>query len=342
MAKFPIAIKASGLVTGVGLDRASTCAAVRAAIDNFQETGFYDAGGEWIMACQVPLEQPWQGTRKLAKMLAAALTECGQEGQVDLSAVPLVLCLPEKERPGRADNLANRIFFEVQEELKHSLHPEFQVVEHGRAGFWVGLKKARTLLYEAGHRAVIVAGVDSLISGTALSQYESEYRLLTSQNSNGFIPGEAASAVLIGLPEYDHSEQLCCMGLGFGLEPATIYSDQPLRVEGLSKALNGAFEEAGSSMDQMDFRIVDVTGEQYWFKEAALILTRLLRTRKETFPMWNLTDCVGEVGAAAGGLMTSYLKTAFEKGFAAGHHLVAHSSNDDGRRAAAVFQYVSK
>lgn len=65
MSAQPLAIQATGMVTGVGLDTASSCA----AIDNFQETRFMDAGGEWIQGCEVPLEQPWRGIRKLESRL---------------------------------------------------------------------------------------------------------------------------------------------------------------------------------------------------------------------------------------------------------------------------------
>ena len=54
----PLTIGSYGLVTGVGLDAPSSCAAIRGAIDNFQETRFVDSGGEWILASEVPLEQP--------------------------------------------------------------------------------------------------------------------------------------------------------------------------------------------------------------------------------------------------------------------------------------------
>ena len=52
-----VAITAVGMVTGVGLNAPASCAAIRAAIDNFQETRFMDDGGEWIMGCSVPLEK---------------------------------------------------------------------------------------------------------------------------------------------------------------------------------------------------------------------------------------------------------------------------------------------
>ena len=92
----PIAIIASGMVTSVGLDAASSCAAIRCAIDNFSETRFMDKGGEWIMGAQVPLEQPWRGLPKLVHMVVPAIQEClAHIGDVPPEQIPLLLCVAE-------------------------------------------------------------------------------------------------------------------------------------------------------------------------------------------------------------------------------------------------------
>lgn len=337
----PLAITATGMVTGVGLNTASTCAAIRAAIDNFQETRFMDSGGEWILGCEVALEEPWRGTRKLAKMLAQAVKECVQQASADISSTPLLLCLAESERPGRPDRLANRVFFETQEELDLRFHPDSTCIEHGRVGGLVALQHARRMLYEGAHSQVIVAGVDSLLNAASLRVYEERHRLLTSRNSDGFIPGEGAGAILIEAASRGHSDALQCFGLGFGVEQATLESDSPLRADGLTNALKQAFQESDTHMDNMDFRIVDVAGEQYWFKESALVIGRFLRIHKQQFPLLHLTDCIGETGAAIGPLSIAYLKTAFEKDFAPGPNALQHISNDDGKRGGAVFRYCS-
>lgn len=55
-----LSIVASGMVSAVGLSAPASCAAIRCALDNFQETRFIDQGGEWLLAASVPLEQPWR------------------------------------------------------------------------------------------------------------------------------------------------------------------------------------------------------------------------------------------------------------------------------------------
>src|SRR5437588_49387 len=94
----PVSILASGMVTAVGLDAASSCAAIRCGIDGFSQTRFMDQGGEWIVGAEVPLGQPWCGSPKLVCMVAQAIRECLIDvGSVRLDQIPLLLCVAEKE-----------------------------------------------------------------------------------------------------------------------------------------------------------------------------------------------------------------------------------------------------
>ena len=70
MSASPVSILGCGMMTGVGLTAEASCAAIRCAIDNFRETRFIARGGEWIMGSEVPLDEPWRGIPKLARLLA--------------------------------------------------------------------------------------------------------------------------------------------------------------------------------------------------------------------------------------------------------------------------------
>jgi 3-oxoacyl-[acyl-carrier-protein] synthase I len=100
MSEQALAILASGMVSGVGLNAPASCAAIRCGIDNVQETRFMDSGGEWIMGSSVPMEKPWRGTEKLSKMLASALQECvSSDSSLNLEEIPVIICLAEKGYP---------------------------------------------------------------------------------------------------------------------------------------------------------------------------------------------------------------------------------------------------
>jgi 3-oxoacyl-[acyl-carrier-protein] synthase-1 len=338
MSAQPLAIVSTGTVTAVGLNAPASCAAIRAKVTNPLETRFVDAAGDWITGCSVLLERPWRGGRKLAAMAATAISEClAAVPTADWPSIPLWLCVAEKSRPGRAEGLDDQLFLDIGSELDTRFAEQSAIVAQGRVSIATALYQARQLIYEHNVPHVLVAATDSLLSWPTLSAYEKEGRLLSKLNSNGFIPGEAAAAVLVSRPS--GQPELACTGIGFGTEEATIHSEQPLRADGLVQAIQSALAEAGCGLHDLDFRISDLSGEQYYFKEAALALGRVLRQRKEEFELWHAAECTGETGAAAGLVALAVANAACRKAYAPGAGILFHASNDSGERAAAVLGY---
>jgi 3-oxoacyl-[acyl-carrier-protein] synthase-1 len=335
----PIAIVRTGLVTSVGLSAPASCAAFRAKLTNPSETRFIDSGGEWIMAHQVPLAQPWRGLTKLAKMAAMAIDEA-LDGvpKRDWRELPLLLCVAEPERPGRIGGLDDRLFELIRSELDAGFAATSAIVAQGRVGVAVALAQARALLARADVTQVLVAATDSLLTWPTLGHYERNDRLLTARNSNGFMPGEAAGALLLRRSSGQAGE-LVCSGIGFGREQAHIDSEQPLRADGLTQAVTAALADANCPMHEMDFRITDNSGEQYYFKEASLALSRTLRVRRETFDIWHPAECTGEVGAASGMTIVATARAACAKHYSIGPNILAHMANDAGQRAALSLRY---
>ncbi|MEX8496343.1 hypothetical protein [Leptothrix ochracea] len=343
MSAAAIAILKTGLVTSVGLSAPASCAAFRAKMSNPSETRFIDSGGQWIMAHQVPLEQPWRGLTKLAKMAAMALREALEDvPQTEWGQLPLLLCVAENERPGRLAGLDDALFLQIQTELGVEFDAHSAVITQGRVGVAVALAQARLLIpqrmAQTTHPRVVIAATDSLLTWPTLSHFEQNERLLTERNSNGFMPGEAAGALLVGPPSGKGSE-LLCTGIGFGRELAHIDSEEPLRADGLTQAIKAALHDAGCQMHDMDFRITDLAGEQYYFKEAALALSRTLRQRKASFDIWHPAECTGEIGAAAGAAIISTAQAACQKNYTQGPNILAHMANDAGQRSAISLQY---
>jgi 3-oxoacyl-[acyl-carrier-protein] synthase I len=338
MAAPPIAIEGTGLVTSVGLSAPAACAAIRAKISNPTETRFMGRDGEWIMAHQVPLEKPWRGRTKLAKMAAMAIAECLDPiPQETWPTIPLVLCVAERERPGRLADLDDQLLAEIEEELGLRFPEGSAVIPQGRVSAAIALAEARKLLYEGKIHRVVVAATDSLVTWSTLDAYQKADRLLTAGNSNGFIPGEAAGAILVSRPT--GRQQLRCLGVGHAKEAAHIESGEPLRADGLTAAIRAALSDADCELHDIDCRIADISGEQYYFKEAALALSRVLRRRKGQLDLWHPAECIGEAGAAAGVAAIAVAEAACRKAYSPGVNLLTHFANDAGRRSALVLSY---
>ncbi|MET3497971.1 hypothetical protein [Variovorax boronicumulans] len=341
MSATPLVVSRVGMVTGVGLDAPASCAAIRGAIDNFQQTSFRDRRGQWIMGCEVPLEYPWRGEKKLLMMAARAIGEC-LDGfdQAACESTPLLLCLAEADRPGRSVPDDARFLAALQDELGLSFHPQSAVIVQGHVSAAVALHRGRQIIDAAAATQVIVAASDSLLAGAALADCEARDRLLTSENSDGFIPGEGAAALLLEPLRAQPWGQLVCRGIGFAVEKAHIDSEEPLRADGLTSAIKQSLQEAACDESILDFKIIDASGGQYVFKEATLAFGRIDRTKRAEFDVWHPADCIGEVGATVGLAMIAVLKAACEKAYARGNNVLLHLGNDDGKRASMVFSWL--
>jgi 3-oxoacyl-[acyl-carrier-protein] synthase-1 len=246
--------------------------------------------------------------------------------------MPLLLCVAEQERPGRLAGLDDQLFRDIEQALGVRFAPASAVIAQGRVSVAIALAQARKLIHEHNAPQVIIAAADSLLSWPTLGVLEREQRLLTEHNSNGFMPGEGGGALLVGRPQ--GKGEMLCAGIGFGIEKAHIDSGEPLRADGLTAAIKDALADAGCEMHDIDFRITDLSGEQYYFKEAALALSRTLRRGRETFDLWHPAESIGESGAVSGIVCLAIARMASVKGYAPGRGVLMHFANDGGHRVA--------
>lgn len=334
-----LVIRAFGMMTGAGLDGPSACAAIRASVDNFAETRFMARGGRWIVGSQVPLERAERGLAKHVTMAASVIRECLTRIGADRTEdIPLYLCVAELDRPGRLSGLDDRLLRDVQVALGRAFHRRSQIIALGRVSGVVALTEAWRRMSEERLSTAIIAGVDSLLSAETLQWYDRQSRLLTNENSNGFVPGEAAGAVLLTRDDSPRNLDPWCEGLGGGVEPATIDSDLPLRADGLAAAISAALADAQCDFAAVHGIISDANGEQYFFREGALAQSRLMRQRVAHLDVWQPADCVGEIGAAVVPCVLGLAHFTCRKRAWPGDRLLAHFSGHDGRRAALVLR----
>ena len=242
-----------------------------------------------IMAHQVLLDRPWRGLTKLTKMAAMAIEEClASDAHIGLSRLPVLLCTAEQHRPGRVAGIDDQLFQLIADEAGVTFGPNSSLVCNGRTSIAVALMHARDLIYQQKVERVLIVATDTLVTRRTLTHYEEEGRLLTPSNSNGFMAGEGACAFLIGKPT--GKRELVCAGLGFAVETAHINSRLPLRGDGLTQAHKMALADAGRRIEDVDYRITDLSGEHYYFREAAFAFARLLRTPKEDSELWHPAD----------------------------------------------------
>lgn len=334
----PLHICAAGMVTAVGLDCASASAALRARLDGFQETRFIGAGGEWLVGAPVPLPRNWIGEKRLAHLAAGAIVDVFSQMPKAQNDCTLLLCLPEKNRPGRP--IRDDGSFARQVLDCAGLPPTIKIhtIAHGRPSGVVALDQARRMLSDERVANVLILGVDSYLTTLSIAHYLAEDRLLTPANANGFIPGEGAAAVLCS-----RRGPLKLTGMGLAREKAHIYNrldqdglDMPLRADGMTAAYRAAFIQSGIGHSDIGIKIGDLIGESFWFKQTALSMLRTQRERSEVQPIWTIAASLGNIGAAVVPLMLGWAFEAQRKGYGGSRPILIEASADDGACAAAI------
>ena len=171
MSRAPLLILGCGMTTAVGLTAPASCAAIRARLDGFRETRFMARGGAWIVGAEVPLEEPWRGLPRLARLVAGPIREC-----LDLAPelapedIPLLLGVaetdparpPRRPRPGTPAHGAGACW-------RSGSTRRSRPVPMGRVSGAVGIREAAQLINEQGFQRVIVAGVDSYLVAATLA-----------------------------------------------------------------------------------------------------------------------------------------------------------------------------
>lgn len=335
-----LAIRASGMVTPVGFCSSASCAAMRAGIRNVKDVNLWDGeSGTYLAAGKVALPQWWIGVGKLAEMCAPALYECFAAARpVPSESIPVLIGVPAPTRPCRLPNLDSELLDEIEHRLQFPLHTSSRLIARERVSAVAALEEAAHLMQAGVASYCIVAGVDSLLQNDLCDYYLEKRRLLTPQNSNGFSPGEAAAALLVASAPRPGDLQI--RGVGAAHEPVTIESEDPLRGDGLARAIGAAMRDAGCEFVDLDYRITDLNGEHYRFKEMVFATMRYERKpRQRLFDLWHPIEFIGDVGAAIGTVVFAVALDASRKGYGVGNRILLTFGDDQGERAAVVVEH---
>lgn len=335
---------AAGMVSAVGLDAKSACAALRAGVAGFNELPYWDERTQPVIGAAVPgVSFDLQGTPRLVELLAVALKDClTQALGIAPANIPLLVGLAELGRPGSSESRGNVLSL-VQEKLGVKFHPGLsRVIPTGHAAGIEALNLVRDYFRSGNITECLVCGVDSYINASSIFWLDRSWRLKREGHNDGVIPGEAAAAILVRKHALTRTESgVQVAGLGFATETVNVFSEEPFLGIGLASAGRQALNEAAWGFHDLEFRITDLTGETYGFREHALMEGRLARkVRKEPQPLWHAADSIGDTGAAVGVIELITGASAMLRGYGPGPRAGCFASSVPGQRAVALLQRV--
>lgn len=346
-----LAIVAAGLCCSLGYRLDAAVSAIRANMDHFQESSFYSSAGVIVNAATLPDDVV--GYARLQRWAEFAVRDCASQLSnpaclLDAERTAVIMLAPDEDRPHankkKYEELAHAVLKQLANELDYESDSSPHVKKHrvvviaeGRTGIAEGLLKSAGLFVggEADH--VLLIGVDSYLNAADINFYLEEERLMIKGNSNGFIPGEAAAALLLRSVQSTTSG-IHIKGVGVGVEPGRCDGSVPSRGQGLSEALRAACTQAKVDPIDLDFRVSDQNGERFYSNDAANAVTRVMLGGPKLTEL-TLADKIGEVGCASGPSMLAWLYRDMNNAtHSPGKIGIAHLSNDNGARCAVVIR----
>lgn len=350
MAGLAIPIVGLGASTPVGRNVWSSAAAVRAGICGFREHPFMiDTAGEPMRVAMAPwLPVDMTGVDRFVHLLEPALAEvlspltatCA-ERRLQMR-IGLALALPP-DRPGLPAELAGALKKRLVATYAGTIQ-SIATFNVGHAGGIIALDSAVTAFNRGSLDACIVAGVDSYMEPETLEWLEECDQLHGAgplNNAWGFVPGEAAGAILVANPPLCLDLGLESLGkvrgIGIGRETKLIKTDSVCVGEGLTQAFRAALQSLLPG-EQIQNVFCDMNGDRYRADEFGFSVLRTKEKFRAASEFIAPADCWGDVGAAGGPLHTALAVIAHRKRYGKGPLSMVWASSESGERGAAVIQ----
>lgn len=344
----------AGAMTAVGDDVDSTCAAMRVRFNNHQELNYVGYDGEPVIGSLAAIHPALVDESRLIEMAAQAVREAsaGMEAAA-LAKIPWLLCTPEQSRCGRADSDAELLRSIASHLGINPSHPMNTIIAKGRSAVFVALQHVQSWFAEGEESLALIIAVDSLIGEEALAEFDDEGVLLTTENSSGFIPGEAGIALLVGRIGKSTVADMNVTAPLLLVESVATMDDDPeelrkaaeqqrkLPVDGrrLAAVINQACRNADCLPASIDLRVADANGTEFGFKESALAEVHVFTDEDAELPdMWLPAEGLGEIGAAFGAAAIAWIAHAARKRYLPGSRVLLHATNLEGQRAAAILK----
>jgi 3-oxoacyl-[acyl-carrier-protein] synthase I len=340
-----ISIIGVGARTPLGLNAASSAAAVRAGISAMHEhPSMIDRYGDpMIVTADVELTLEVSGVDRYISLALTAAIEalaplrrsiCGASFPVNV-----LIALPE-DRPGNPHNLANSFIQGFGARLEKEIKiQEITCNSKGNAGGLACFENALSLIENGKSEFCLVGGVDSYQEPEILQWLDSLEQLHSENTIWGFCPGEGAGFCLLTshmlADRLNLNTLIDLQSASWAMESNCIKMETVCIGEGLSET----FKKTLSGLPQgcrISHTICDMNGEPYRANEYGFSLLRTASRFEEDAGFQTPADCWGDMGAASGPLFAMLAAFSSKNGYAMGPLTFLWASSEGGMRASAL------
>ncbi len=334
-----------GAATPLGDNAVHTGLFLRAGRNQFLTSPFIDTWGERIrMSFLTTIPRNLTGADRLARLASVAL----REALVPLGGLPrgisaqLALALPENTQGGNSKN--GRVLSDWLARSIGQVLPISEIVPFpaGHAAGAEALERAHTWISSGKEHIVVVAGVDSYYNWDDLEPMEKADRIITEDNLDGMIPGEAAAFVVLV------SEWLAArlqvrpvarlVSAGTARDPHPFGSEEVCGAEGYTQAAGVVLAPLQAANRRVNYWWVDLTNETRKTKEFQLTVPRIGDVLGTATHLMTPLRELGDTRAATIPLMVALSSEAWHKGYGADTISVCMAASDGGMRGMTVLE----
>jgi 3-oxoacyl-[acyl-carrier-protein] synthase-1 len=335
------------MVSAAGVGVGGSCAAIRAQICRFREVEnlYYcqgdNASGERAPVVMAPAfkERPREALGALCLGALRDLVGSSRLARRDLSSLRLSLCLPSWAPAAQSRDALDRFLRDLAAQAGFAGIQSATVTAGGHSGMLAAISQAAGDLAARGERGCVLAGVGSYFNTETLAALDAAGRLKSERNRDGFVPGECGVAILLesvsALEKRGAAPLAILRGTGNGREPRGIVSGNPSSGQGLRGAIEQAFASAQLNAG-VEWVVCDLNGESFRAREWGLVQSYLPTLVGTVRRVWHPADCIGDVGAASGGVLLATVARAFARGYHPATRALVWAGSDEGARSAMI------
>jgi 3-oxoacyl-[acyl-carrier-protein] synthase-1 len=214
--------------------------------------------------------------------------------------------------------------------------PSCRVVPAGRAAALVALELAMGALEQDPSRPVVLGGIDTYLDLRLLASLDAEARILGPGVSDGFIPGEGASFIVLA-----HDSVAAGEGMGVTVAAAASAQDPghrsgsaPARGEGLATAIEVLRSRLAGAEAVVGTTFAGLNGESFDAKQWGIARLRHADFFAADAAVSHPADCFADAGAAMGALLLCLGARAIARGERRGPALIWAASDGETRACA--------
>lgn len=350
------AITGLSMITSVGRDVVSSCAAIRSGISRPREIDYFEVldleSQDAVPLVGHPIRGFTEGFNlvglwiRIAKVCLLDLIK--QENLPDKSDIKfwqktaLIGSLPYinddrflSDEDATTDLVKETYLYQLHEELDIAIPlSNLHVVCMGHTAAIAAIAVAKDLMSSANIERVIVLAVDSYLDTLTLEWLYKYNRLKTSANPIGLSPGEAGACFLLestsacnkrNAPVYALVE-----GFGIGKEINNYFSEEVNRGVGLSRVIEQSLNNTSLDLPFIGDLISDQNGENWRARELAgarILMSKILNMDS---PLIFPSMSIGDVGSASGGIFICIAVRSFIKHYSHGKWALILTSTEHG------------